>query len=164
MPANLHATSIPAEVLAEITQHLTASVALIKPYQIPRTPEERRDMLVLGQKSLGFVERTHELAGQNPQFLPAFLDIADFDIDVTDARGLWVISNLAQQLANAVNDTVLVAGSEAYKAALLYYSAVKVAAAQNVPGAKAIFDDLKSRFPRGRRRVPEGTTEPEAGE
>jgi hypothetical protein len=160
MPANLHATAIPPEVLAEITQHLTAAAALIKPYATTRTPTERRDMLVLGQKSLGFVERTHELAGQNPQFLPAFIELEDFDIDVADARGLWVISNLAQQFFDAVSDTILVAGSEAYKAALLFYSAVKIAAAQNVPGAKAIFDDLKPRFPRGKRRQ----TETEAGE
>jgi hypothetical protein len=161
MPANLHSKAIPPEVLAEVTQHLTAAIALFKPYTTPRTPEERRNMLVLGQKSVGFMERTHELAGQNPEFLPPFMEMEDFDIDVADARGLWVILNLAQQFLDAVSDTVLVAGSEAYKAALLFYAAVKLAAAQNVPGAKAIFDDLKSRFPRGRRRQPENTPDGE---
>ena len=155
MPTNLHASAIPPEVLAELEQHLTAAVNLIKPYTIPRTPEERRNMLILWQKSLGFVERAHELALKDPQYLAPFQPIDDFSIDVSDARGLWAISNLARQFTNDVSDTEIVAGSEAYKAALMFYNAVKIAAAQDIHGAKAIYDDLKTRFPRGKRRQPD---------
>jgi hypothetical protein len=53
----------------------------------------------------------------------------------------------ARQLSDNIDDTVLVAGSEAYQAALVFYNAVKAAAAQDIPGAKEVYSDLKNRFP-----------------
>jgi len=41
---------------------------------------------------------------------------------------------------------MMVAGSEAYYAALYYYSNVQQSAAVNIPGAKAIQEELKKRF------------------
>jgi hypothetical protein len=41
----------------------------------------------------------------------------------------------------------MVAGSEAYQTALLFYNSVKTAAAQDIPGAKEIYEELKARFP-----------------
>lgn len=40
----------------------------------------------------------------------------------------------------------MVAGSEAYSAALTYYNTVKQANNMNIPGAKVIYEDLKKRF------------------
>jgi hypothetical protein len=51
-----------------------------------------------------------------------------------------------------VEDTIMVAGSEAYHAALAVYHNVQTAAKQDIPGAKAIYEDLKNRFPGGKRR------------
>jgi len=45
-----------------------------------------------------------------------------------------------------LDDTITVAGSEAYIAALAFYKSVKVAATMNVPGAQEIYDDLSKRF------------------
>jgi hypothetical protein len=74
-----------------------------------------------------------------------------FDLDAFgDAHGLWTILNIIQQLEESVNDTV--AGSEAYQAALVFYHSVKAAAAQDVPGAKAVYEELRTRFPNGKRK------------
>jgi hypothetical protein len=164
MPDNLHAIAIPAATLAEIRQHIAAAYDLARTYVTSRTPEERGSMLILGPKSLSFVERAHEYARQNPQLCPPFLDMEAFDIDFSDAHGLWGIRNLVQQLHEGIDDTQIVAGSEAYQAALLFYNSAKTAAAQNVPGAKAIYDDLKNRFPRGKRRPPATGPTPETVE
>jgi hypothetical protein len=48
-----------------------------------------------------------------------------------------------------LNDTMLVAGSEAYCAALAFYSSVKFASRMNQPGAEVISNELKRQFPRG---------------
>jgi hypothetical protein len=50
----------------------------------------------------------------------------------------------------------MVAGSEAYHAALAFYHNVQATAKDDIPGAKVIFEDLKTRFPSGKRS---GTTE-----
>jgi hypothetical protein len=59
-------------------------------------------------------------------------------------------------LEEAIEDTVMTAGSEAYHAAFAFYHNIQAAAKDDVPGAKAIFADLKTRFPGGKRG---GTTE-----
>jgi hypothetical protein len=41
----------------------------------------------------------------------------------------------------------MTAGSEAYQAALIFYNSVKIAASQGIPGAKAVYEELKKRFP-----------------
>ena len=50
------------------------------------------------------------------------------------------------QLESNLNDTTMMAGSEAYLAALSYYNSIKMAIKMNVPGAKVIFDDMSKRF------------------
>jgi hypothetical protein len=49
----------------------------------------------------------------------------------------------------------MVARSEAYQAALVFYNAVKAATAQDIPGAKEVYYDLKTRFPRMRHKNEE---------
>jgi GrpB-like predicted nucleotidyltransferase (UPF0157 family) len=60
-----------------------------------------------------------------------------------------------------VDDTTMVAGSEAYQFALIFYNSVKMAARQDIPGAKAIYEDLKKRFP-GHKHRSYSDTEPES--
>jgi hypothetical protein len=47
----------------------------------------------------------------------------------------------------------MTAGSEAFQAALVFYNSTKVVASQDVPGAKAVYEELKRRFP-GKKRHP----------
>jgi hypothetical protein len=62
-------------------------------------------------------------------------------------------------LEEGVDDTKMIAGSEAYQATLVFYKSVKVAAAQDIPGAKVVYDELKTRFPGSKRRSGETETE-----
>jgi hypothetical protein len=65
-----------------------------------------------------------------------------------------------QQLEETIDDTEMVAGSEAYQAALVFYKSVKMAVAQDIPGTKAVYKELKTRFPqRGGRREAGGSGE-----
>lgn len=68
-----------------------------------------------------------------------------------DAGGHVAIVSLINQLSNYFDDTKLAARSEAYSAALYYYGSVQQAASVNLPGAKAIYDELKEYFPRTRK-------------
>jgi hypothetical protein len=40
----------------------------------------------------------------------------------------------------------MTSGSEAYQAALVFYNSVKMAARQDIPGAKAVYEELRKRF------------------
>lgn len=47
---------------------------------------------------------------------------------------------------NQLDDTLLVLGSDIYDSCVAYYRNVKLLAQQNVPGAKAVYDDLSDQF------------------
>jgi hypothetical protein len=78
-----------------------------------------------------------------------------FRTDFVDAHGLWTLHNLVMQLEEGISDTEMTAGSEAYQATLVFYKSVKMASAQDIPGAKAVYEELKTRFPGGKRKVGE---------
>ncbi|GHU28333.1 hypothetical protein FACS1894164_20700 [Spirochaetia bacterium] len=147
MKENAHLRAIPADILAQVQSKINEALMLLKPYTVQLTPVERREILKMGEKTLAFVEKAHDLAKQNPAFCPSYLDMNEFDIDFEDAHGLWTPQNMAQQLKEAIDDTEMVSGSESYHHALIFYNAVKAAAAQDVFGAKAVYEELRSRFP-----------------
>jgi len=47
------------------------------------------------------------------------------------------------------------AGSEAYIASLSFYNSAKDAAKRDIPGAKAVYEDLRLRFPQANGRKKE---------
>ncbi len=151
---NIHLQSIPEEVLAQIKTKLEEAIALVKPYAITLTPDDRKNMLKMGDKSSSFVEKALEYTKTNPEFVPPYVSIPDFETDYADSKNLIGSLSLVTQLNNAIDDTQLAAGSEAYHAALYYYSSVQQSASVNVPGAKAIYEELKKRFPNKRKAEP----------
>jgi hypothetical protein len=159
MARNDHSQAIPAEVLQTAQQKLNEVSALLSPYLLTLTPSERQELLVMGDKTLGFVEKAIEFARQNPTLAPSFLNIADFEIDMSDATGLRTLQNTAKQVLQGIDDTVIVAGSEAFHAALAFYNSVKYAALQDIYGAKAVYEELRKRFPGSRRKRPASDTE-----
>jgi hypothetical protein len=119
---------------------------IILPHATPQTPEEREALLQIEEKSLSFVEKAHEFSQKNPHLCPPHFDTKAFEIDFKDARGLWIVQNLARYVDELINDTYMTAGSEAYQAALAFYSSVKLAASQDVDKAKEMCDELKKLY------------------
>lgn len=124
------------------------------PDLISISKEEKSAMPKMGDKTVAFVNKALEYAKQNPQITPGFLNVDEFNKDVSAVSTLSRILNPLQQLVEKLDDTTTVAGSEAYVAALTFYSAVKNAVRSDVPGAKTIYDDLCNRFPgRGKTKL-----------
>jgi hypothetical protein len=103
------------------------------------------------------VEKAYDFSRQNSGLVLPYLGVDAFGVDFSDAHGLWTRINSIRQLEEAIDDTEMTAGSEAYQAALVFYKSVKMAAVQDIPGAKAVYEELKTRFPqRGGRRAAGG--------
>ena len=116
------------------------------------TADDRSHMLKMGDKTLAFVKKALEYATQNGDLAPAFLDLAEAQKDYELASKLDTLRQKVSALLRAIEDAEMVAGSEAYDAALIFYNSVKGAARSNIAGSQAIADDLKVRFP-GKRRA-----------
>ncbi|MDR1398869.1 MAG: hypothetical protein LBJ41_02985 [Treponema sp.] len=159
MRSDKHNTAIPDAVIKQVHDQIIEVIQQLSPYTVTLTPHERQTMLKMGDKSLAFVEKAHDYAADNPTLTPNYLDMQAFDVDFTDAHGLWSILTLTKQLEEAVEDTIMTAGSEAFHMALSFYHNVQSAVKDDIPDAKAIFEDLKPRFPGTKRRGNSGDTE-----
>jgi hypothetical protein len=152
---NENTQAIPIAVVDEVMELIEEAKALMKPYVRALTPEQRRAALKMGEKTLSFVEHALELAVINPDLQPKFLNITTFKGNLDDAKNLMPLFITVQQLEEELDDTKMVAGGDAYKDALAFYNSVKYQAEQDIPGAKAVYDILKVRFPRGKHNTPE---------
>jgi len=150
---NIHNQNIPQEILDQVRTKIEEVITLVRPYSVILTADDRASVLKVGDRGFAFLTKTFEYSKTNPEFIPSYLNPRDFAVDVKDAGGQVAIVTLINQLYNYFDDTKLAARSEAYAAALYYYGSVQQAASVNLPGAKAIYDDLKQYFP-GRSAKP----------
>ncbi len=145
---------ISPEDVAAVQNALQTIETTLRPYLIALTSEERRQLAKVSDKTMPFVEKALDYARVNPQFGPAYLDVNELKVDVDAVYSLTQILRPIEQLNEGLNDTIMMAGSEAYTGALAYYNSVKQAAKINVPGAKSVHEDLSKRFiSNGTRRV-----------
>ncbi|MGV8879207.1 MAG: hypothetical protein ACOH2A_09265 [Sphingobacteriaceae bacterium] len=143
---------IPPAVLAEAQGHLSAALTLLQPFLLALTPEDRHRILKMSDKSVAFVSKTLQYAESSPEYAPPYLKISNLQVDVEAVQQLTSLEQPAESLIMQLNDTIMAAGSEAFSAALMYYNSVKRASEENVPGAKAIYEDLKVRFEVNRKK------------
>jgi hypothetical protein len=149
---DLHSKAIPEEILEQVRSKLREVSELLDPYATALTASERHDLPKMGEKSLSFGEKARELAVENPDLCPPYLDVEAFNVDMADATGLRVVRNNASQALETIDDIALLSGSEAYQAALAFYNYVRLLASRDVPRAKAVYEELKKRFPRVPKR------------
>lgn len=135
----------PAD-LKKVTDAIKAAMDTLKPYLVALTPLERQQLPKMGDGNIPFVQKSLEHAQANPSFVPAYLDVAELKTDLDAVEALLQVFRPLEQLYQNLDDTMTLSGSEAYVAALAFYNSVKVAAKMKVPGAKAIAEDLSSRF------------------
>jgi hypothetical protein len=153
MNSNIHNKSISKELIEQVLKKIDEAIALLDGYLHSLTPEDRQKLFKMGDKSLALVEKTSELASTNPQFMPSYFNLADLNLDLADAVNLRILSNRLRQFLNEIDDTMMLAGSEALTQSLSFYNSVKQATRDNVPGAQPVFDELKKRFVVGRPKT-----------
>jgi hypothetical protein len=144
---NLFELNIPAADLQNVQAALQTLTTTLAPHLISLSAETRRELPKMGDKSLAFVRKAREYAANNPELVPAFLSLPMFETDLQGVDTLTNLLRVLQPLIDNLEDSLILSGSEAYQAALVFYRSVKVAAQAGQPNAKTIADDLAVRFP-----------------
>jgi hypothetical protein len=134
----------------EKKQAIHAAIRLLqetlKPLLVDLSVDERRALPKMGSKTVEFVGKALNYARESPQFNPSFVDVDEFARDLAAVQELLALQRPLSMLADMVEDSVMLSGSEAYAAALSYYRAVKAAALLGQPGATLIAEDLGLQF------------------
>jgi hypothetical protein len=125
------------------------------PFLIDLSPEERRTLPRMGDRSRGFVSQALEVASQNTDILPRSFDVDEMRKDVELLNALSPIMLALAQLNEFVDDTFMEVGSEAYTAALAVYQYAR--AAGKGAALDGALDALGQRFARKSRSTPPKT-------
>ena len=124
------------------------------PFLINLTPAERQSIPTLGTTRGGMDEAFATAMAAHPELVPGFVDVPELAKD----RALWLplaeILQLSTEVCEGIADTHALAGSDIYMAYLSFYQNVKQAAKRGVPGADAIYQNLRRFFPRGASTTP----------
>ena len=143
--------ALTAAQTTAIAAKLTETQALM-PFLVDLTLEERQSLPKMGDKSRAFVTRCFELASQDDSFLPRNLDVAAFGKDLSLANALEPIRARLAKLLELIEDTQILAGSEAYLAALETYHAAKRSG--KGAGLDDLLDRVSQRFTTRRQEPP----------
>jgi hypothetical protein len=127
-------------------------------FLIDLTPEDRRTLPRMGDKSRAFVSQALTVAQQNADILPRSFDLEEMQKDVALTTALEPIRAALTQLQELVDDTYVASGSEAYTAALLVYQYAK--AGGQGAALDSLLDGLGQRF----ARKSSGKTTPPSGD
>ena len=144
--------------LQSIREAVETLKVLLSPKLIAISPADRKKIPKMSDRTAPFVEKTIDYAKADGKFLPPYTDLREMDKDWTAVKSLLPVYRDLKQLESNLNDTLMVAGSEAFVGALSYYNSVKYGARLNVADAKVIYEDLRKRFERGSYNAPTGET------
>jgi hypothetical protein len=143
---------VSATLTAEDQKEVMTAIAVIKsklPFLLSTTPEERKALTKMGDKSQAFVSKALDLASQRQDYLPRSFEVEEMRKDVELFQQLRPILLALTQLQELVNQTSMVAGSEAMVAALTVYNSAKQHGQEG--GLDAILEEMGQRFSRLRK-------------
>ncbi len=149
---NVVSVELAPKEIADSVKALKALQEKLNDQLIALQPKERHELPKMSDKTMPFVEKVVSYVDSRPEFVPFYLSPEELKIDFKAVNDLKQILREAEQLCQSLNDTITLSGSEAYTAALAYYSSVKQAAKANVPNAQPVYEDLRKRFERKTRK------------
>lgn len=143
---------IPVQVLLSAHAKLDELMNLLKPYLVFLTPPERSSYVEMKEDYFNFIKQSYELAVEYPGLFPEFKKVSSFGENFFIVKELWVFVKKINVLSGYINDTEMLAGSDAFEMALAFYDTVRIAARHDFPAARVIYEDLKPKLPVKRRR------------
>lgn len=116
------------------------------PMLIGLTTEERVALPKINVNNKIFVEDCINAMENNATLLPSYFNTAELKKDLTLYQQLDPLLMEINKLVEKLDDTQVLAGSEAYITSLAAYRHFEAAANAGIPGTNSIYDKLKERF------------------
>ncbi len=108
--------------------------------------DERSSLPKINAVNRDFVADAIDVIVNNPDFFPNYFVPAEMQKDFALYNQLNEIVLVSERVHEKLRDTQMLAGSEAYIAALTAYRLLQSAAQDGVPGADALYNRLRERF------------------
>ena len=144
---NQVSVEIPEADLVAVKDAIQILNEKLLPHLKNLSAEDRREIPKMGDKTFVFVSKAHAHMISNPNLVPPYVEVEELKEDLEAVQTLKQVYGPLRQLADLLDDTMLLSGSEAYIGALAFYNYVKGAGKAGVPGTDMIYGDLQKRFP-----------------
>ena len=131
--------------IATLEQHLAGLIGL--------TPDERRELTKMGDKSEAFCRQAVITLGKHPDVLPRNFDVDEYRADLAALDALRPLLARLQRVYDRMVDSEMALGSDLMVASLEGYAHLKVAGRGD--GLDTLKEALGARFNRKRRQEPE---------
>jgi hypothetical protein len=95
------------------------------------TSEELASLPKMKKHTISFVTENLELAEKNPELVPSDVDLVEIKKDIELVKSIDNILKPIKKLTKKLNDSAVLASSEAYLPSLAIYNAVKAHAIRN---------------------------------
>lgn len=154
---NLIQLSFTAEELKKIDDSLAEIDKVLKGKTHNLTSEERKQYGSIAEQNKLFVNKAKLYMEQYPDYVPRYIDKAEFDKDYTAREVLESRMIRLKGIVEQVEDTKKLLDFDNYQAALSFYKSIKVLSEENLPGTTNIAQDLKQFFPRSTKAKTENT-------
>ena len=138
-------TTLP-EASMMLIKSLLEQIQSLLPFIIGLTPAERQAIPKINVSNKSFTEDALSILANNNGLFPSFINVVNLNNDLTLYRQLDELATISRQLTEKIEDTQMLAGSEAYVTALSIYRLTEAAAAAGMPGADVLYWQLKERF------------------
>ncbi|RYY81859.1 MAG: hypothetical protein EOO15_23830 [Chitinophagaceae bacterium] len=153
MSTNRSNERIPQQVIDQTKTLLLELKSLWAPYSIHLSQDEQDGLVKMADRKLPFALEVQDAARSSPGFIPAFLDVEDFHVDMENSKNIAPLLSLGRQWMAEVEIIKQVSNSEAYEAALSIYAAIRETAnRQGDPIAREAAASLGRHFKRGNYR------------
>jgi hypothetical protein len=139
---NVTATAVQVSSAKNAIQTVAANL----PFLIGLTSEERITLPAIDINNKAFTEDAINAGLNNSTLIPSYVSVPNMQTDLTLFTQLDEVIMVTKQLLEKLEDTQLLAGSEAYASALTLYKLFGSAADAGMPGADAVYNQLKQRF------------------
>jgi hypothetical protein len=148
MKKNLLSYQMTVEEKDALKQDIDSLAQKVSAFAINLSPEDRKRLSIMGNKSVAFVSQALQYAREYPEYIPPYLDVAEFEKDYQFSVDLRELLKVAEPVLEKLSDTFLLAGVEAFTQARSFYDSVKAAAKSDAPGTDTLVAELKKRYKR----------------
>lgn len=143
---NLISVAFTEAELTQLDQALSSIEAVLQGKTINLTPEQRQQYGSIAEQNKLFVNKAKGYMEQYPQFVPPFLDKAEYDRDYAARQQLESRMQRLSSVTEQLSDTKILLDFDNYHNSITFYRNMKYLSGENVPGTNVIYDDMKQFF------------------
>ena len=156
---NLISIEFTQEELTNLDAHLDGIQQILAGKTVNISPEQRQQYGSIANQNKLVVDKAKNYMEQHPNWIPNFIDKAEFDKDYNARMQIEQRTQRLHNLAQQLTDTKTLLDHDNYTNSLSFYRMMRYLAGENEAGAKTVFQDMRTLFDRPSRTTDETTNE-----